>query len=87
MESLREHEVLSWLHERISAADWRQLGTNLGLSGERLCEIQADYDNVKDRLWMVVHMWLKRVDDTEAYGYPSWASLQKAVDEVNAHKQ
>lgn len=33
MESLREREILNWLHERISAADWRLLGTNLGLSG------------------------------------------------------
>ena len=82
---LREREVLTWLHERISAADWRLLGTNLGLSGDRLREILANHDNVENRLWMVVHKWLQQAYDTEAYGYPSWVSLKKAVDEVHAH--
>ena len=79
---LREREVLTWLHERISAADWRLLGTNLGLSGDRLREIRANYDDVENRLWMVVHKWLQQAYDTEAYGYPSWVNLKKAVDEV-----
>ena len=82
---LREREVLTWLHERISAADWRLLGTTLGLSGDRLREIRANYDDVENRLWMVVHKWLQQAYDTETYGYPSWVSLKKAVDEVHAH--
>ena len=90
MESLREREILNWLHEHISAADWRLLGTNLGLSGDSLRVIQANHNDVEDRLWMVVHDWLRGAYDRDAYGYPSWARLKKAVDEMpsrgNSHK-
>ena len=82
MAALREQDVLAWLHSRISAADWRILGTNLGLDGHRLRQIRADHQDVENKLWMVVHYWLREAYDTKTYGHPSWARLEEAVDAI-----
>lgn len=78
-DALREREVLVWLNQRVSAADWRLLGTNLGLSGSLLRQIRANHQDVEDRLWMVVHYWLREAYNTDEYGTPSWTRLKNAI--------
>ena len=83
MDPPEEREALLWLNERISSADWRLLGTNLGLRGALLRQIRADYQDSQDRLWMVVHYWLLQSYNTDKYGLPSWAGLKHAVSNTN----
>ena len=80
---LEEREVLLWLSERVSSADWRLLGTNLGLRGALLRQIRADYQDSQDRLWMVTHHWLLQSYNVDKYGLPTWAGLKNAVANTN----
>lgn len=77
-----EREVLLWLNERVSSADWRLLGTNLGLRGTLLRQIRADYQDSQNRLWMVVHYWLLQSYDVDKYGSPTWNGLKNAVANI-----
>lgn len=86
-ESLNDREVLLYLSNRISAADWRELGTNLGLSRDLLRTIYADNRGVRSMLREVVENWLQHNYKPEVYGYPSWTRLDEAIKQLTAQKR
>jgi hypothetical protein len=63
------------------SADWKTIGTLLGLPEDLLKRIKADEDRAGDRLQEVLSEWLKQVDPR-----PTWASLTEAVEPVDQAK-
>ena len=63
------------------SADWKAIGTLLGLPRDLLKRIKADEEIAEDRLQEVLSEWLKQVDP-----HPTWAALAKAVEHVDKVK-
>ena len=63
------------------AAEWKTIGTLLGVQKHNLDIIQADEDGVRNRLREMLSEWLKQVDPS-----PTWAALADAVEVVNELK-
>ena len=63
------------------SAQWKTIGTLLGVPENVLERIKADEDSVQDRLQKVLSEWLKQVDSR-----PTWAALAEAVEPVNQAK-
>ena len=60
------------------AAEWKSIGTLVGLKNHVLDRIKADEDGVRNRLQGVLTEWLKQVDPP-----PTWAALAEAVDSID----
>lgn len=63
------------------SAQWKTIGTLLGVPENVLERIKADEDSVQDRLQKVLSEWLKQVDSR-----PTWAALAEAVEPVDQAK-
>ena len=62
------------------AAQWRSIGSSLGLLDWQLATIKADNPNsVKGCLWAMLAEWLKKAYDVERNGEPTMARLAQAV--------
>ena len=60
------------------AAQWKIIGTMLGIEDHVISRIRADEDGVCDRLQELLTVWLKQVDPP-----PTWAALAEAVEVVD----
>jgi hypothetical protein len=63
------------------AAEWKTIGTLLGLQPHTLARVKADEDGVRNCLQEMLSEWLKQVDPP-----PTWAALVEAVEAVNQQK-
>ena len=63
------------------AAEWKTIGTLLGLQPHTLARVKADEDGVRNCLQEMLSEWLKQIDPP-----PTWAVLVEAVEAVSAHK-
>ena len=60
------------------AAQWKIIGTMLGIEDHVISRIRADEDGVCDRLQELLTVWLKQVDPP-----PTWAALAESVEVVD----
>ena len=60
------------------AAQWKIIGTMLGIEDHVISRIRADEDGVCDRLQELLTVWLKQVDPP-----PTWTALAEAVEVVD----
>ena len=74
-------QVLSLLKSNnYDASTWHDLCFSLGLPEETLNTIEADKNNVNDRLRTCLHKWLKGADKL---GEATWTSLEKALKDID----
>ena len=63
------------------AAEWKTIGTLLGLQPHTLARVKADEDGVRNCLQEMLSEWLKQIDPV-----PTWAVLIEAVEAVSEQR-
>lgn len=63
------------------AAEWKTIGTLLGLQPHTLARVKADEDGVRNCLQGMLSEWLKQINPP-----PTWAALVEAVEAVSQQK-
>ena len=61
---------------------WYDLGLVLGLLESTLKTIQDQHDSVTQCLQECLSLWLRRVDNVDKKGKPTWDILTRALQEV-----
>ena len=72
---------------RFGNTEWRDLGLLLGLDNNTLNAISVNKrGHVNNCFTECLVKWLKRVDDVDKVGKPSWSTLADALNKMNGFK-
>ena len=79
-----EEDLPNFLTElrQFPKSDWRRFGLEAGLSYITLHNIEANKTKVEDRFIECLACWLKRQDDVDKQGKPSWRRLVEILEEL-----
>ncbi|XP_019859374.1 PREDICTED: uncharacterized protein LOC109587585 [Amphimedon queenslandica] len=75
------HDVKTELKE-FTTSDWRKFGSVAGLKYNTLNNIQENKTKVEDRFEECLACWLRRKDDVDSKGKPSWRRLVEILEEL-----
>lgn len=62
-----------------SSLSWKFLGHNLGLGNNTLQKIEDFYDTPEDRLYNCLSKWIRRYDQVDEKGGPTYLTLVEAL--------
>ena len=72
------------LNELVDFNDWMKLGLALGLYFPTLDKIEQSRGSDVDRCKMeMLHSWLKKADNVERKGGPTWRQLISALEKID----
>ena len=78
---------LAYMEIRKLAAEWRDIGIALGISGHVLDEIASNHHHqASDSLASVLQKWIGQNYNTDKFGVPSWRTLCRAIQKVSDNK-
>ena len=63
--------------------DWREFGSVAGLRYNTLNNIEEDKTKVQDRFEECLACWLRREDDVDDKGKPSWRRLAEILEKFD----
>lgn len=64
-------------------SSWKFLGRNLGLADSTLQKIEDFYDTKEDRLYNCLLKWIRRFDQVDKKGGPTYYKLVDALKTIN----
>ena len=65
-----------------STFNWRQFGLKGGIKNDTLENIETNITNTEDRFKDCLTCWLRREDDVDEQGKPSWRRLAEILEEL-----
>ena len=68
-------------------AQWRDIGIALGISGDKLDEIEGNNRQTTNCLSSILTTWVRQNYDTGKFKLPSWRTLCMALSQVSDNKK